>query len=405
VTITAWYPVSNQQYMAVLQPQTDLFQQANPKVKVTVEPDGGTDKLQTVLAAGDPPDFQQSNNLPMFNWAKKGALEPIDAYLDKRGKGDFHDFAREGSTVKGKMYEWPWMMNPTGVIANVSLFAERNATGLLPKPGPTADWTFEQWKAALKAVTTATGDPSRDVYGTGFIASTTAGDYWQVMFLWGNGAELYDVDETKVTICVPEAYAALQMLVDQQRRERVAVPNPETQTYQTLLELFAAKRLGLLNGSPGTIGEIDLRLKAGTIVPPFQAQYLPCPHAPGKKTAANIGLQSFLVFRQDKDPDRIRGAMHLGDYLADTAQKAITVIGQLPVRKSVGNIYPDDINRTTALAALGNGRTMGRFPENGEIRKLWLDVARAVFTDQKSVKTALDEMCQLSEPIMARNRG
>ena len=77
----------------------------------------------------------------------------------------------------------------------------------------------------------------------------------------------------------------------------------------------------------------------------------------------------------------------------------------MPVRKSVGNIYPDDINRSTALAAIGNGRTMGAFPDNMQIRMLWLQAARAVFTDRKSVRAALDEMCQLAEPIMARNRG
>jgi hypothetical protein len=162
----------------------------------------------------------------------------------------------------------------------------------------------------------------------------------------------------------------------------------------------------MLNGSPSTVGEIDRRLKEGSIVAPFKAQYVPSPHAPGKKSLANIGLQSFLVFRQEKDLDRTRGAMQLGYSLTDNpAQKAITVIGQLPVRKSVGNIYPDDSSRTTALAALDNGRQMGAFPDNGEIRSLLLkEVSQTVFNGQRSVRTSLDEFCRLSEPVMARNR-
>jgi ABC-type glycerol-3-phosphate transport system substrate-binding protein len=196
------------------------------------------------------------------------------------------------------------------------------------------------------------------------------------------------------------------MLVDLQLRERLAAPHPEKLTYQILAEMFARKRLGLLNASPGAVGTIDRQLKEGTIVPPFQAQFLPTPHAPGKKTAAFIGLNSFLVFRQDKDADRIRGAMQLGFHLTDTpAQKAIAPIGQLPVRKSVGNLYPGDASRTTALASIGNGRTLGTFPENPEINKLWLEVERATLTGEKGVRAALDEMCRLAEPIMARNRG
>jgi multiple sugar transport system substrate-binding protein len=405
VTITTWYPPTGN-YTAFLREQTDAFQAANPKVTVSVEPDGGADKLQAVLAGGDPPDLQQSNFIPMFSWAKKGVLEAVDPYLDKRGKGDYHDWARDGSTVQGKLSAWPWMLNPTGVVANVSLFEQKNAAHLLPAPGPKADWTFDQWKAALKAVTVVAGDAERDVYGTGFLAGTTAGDYWQLMYLWSTGAELYDREETKVTICSPEGVAGLQMLVDLVHRDRLAAPGVEQHTYATLLELFMAKRMGILNGSPATVGDAEKRLREGTIIPPFKAQFLPTPHAPGKKSTAFVAIQSFLVFRQERDKDRTRGAMQLGHFLTDNAaQKAITPIGELPVRKSAGNLYPDDTSRTTALATIESARSMGRFPENGEIRKLWQQAAQAAFTQQKAVRAALDEMCQLAEPIMARNRS
>ena len=131
VTITAWFPVTGN-YAPYLQAQTDLFQQANDKVKVTLEPSGTTDKLQAAIVGGEPPDIQQSNYIPMFIWAQQGALEPIDPYLDQRGKADFHDWAREGSTIDGKMYEWPWMLNPTGPVINSSLFARRTPPTCCP---------------------------------------------------------------------------------------------------------------------------------------------------------------------------------------------------------------------------------------------------------------------------------
>src|SRR5262245_47218001 len=65
VTITAWYPATGT-YVPFLQAQTDAFQQANQKVKVTVEPSGTTDKLQAAIVGGEPPDIQQSNYIPMF---------------------------------------------------------------------------------------------------------------------------------------------------------------------------------------------------------------------------------------------------------------------------------------------------------------------------------------------------
>ena len=96
--------------------------------------------------------------------------------------------------------------------------------------------------------------------------------------------------------------------------------------------------------------------------------------------------------------------MQFGAFLTDTpAQQAITGIGELPVRKSAGNIYAGDPNRTTGFAVIENGRSMGRFPENGEVRVLWQDAIRAVWKREKTPKDALNDLVRLSEPIMAKN--
>ena len=401
VTITAWLPATGN-YADYLTNQVALFQQSQDTVKVTVEPPGATDKLQASIVAGDPPNLQQSNYIPMYMWQLQDALEPIDAYLDKRGKTDYFDWARDGSTIKGKMYEWPWMLNPTGPVINTSLLAERGAANLAPQQGLKADWTFDPWRAILRAVTNVTGDETRDVYGTAFMGTNTW--YWEMMYLWGNGAEIYNKDETRVIINSPEGVAGLQLLVDVQFRDRLAAPSPEALDAAKTAELYYTKRIGILGGSNANIGEVERRLRAGTIIPPLQSAFMPPPHAPGKKPAAFVAIQSFLVFKQSRDPDRTVGAMHLGHFLTDTtAQKAITPIGELPVRKSAGNIYADDSNRTTGFAVIENGRSMGRFPENGEIRNLWRDAIQSVWRREKSPKEALDNLVRLSEPIMAKN--
>jgi ABC-type glycerol-3-phosphate transport system substrate-binding protein len=401
VTITAWLPPTGN-YTDYLNSQVALFQQSQDKVKITVEPPGATDKLQAAILAGDPPNIQQANYIPMFMWQLQEALEPVDPYLDKRGKSDYFDWARDGSTVKGKLYEWPWMLNPTGGVVNKSLLAERGASNLVPQQGVKADWTVEQWRALLKAAAKVTGDETRDVYGTAFMGTTTW--YWEMMYLWGNGAEIYNKDETKVVVNSPEGVAGLQMLVDVQFGDRLAAPNPADLDAAKTAELYYTKRLGLLGGSNSNIGEVERRLRGGTIIAPLESAFVPPPHAPGKKPAAFVAIQSFLVFKQTKDHDRTVGAMQLGRFLTDTpAQKEITSIGELPVRKSAGNIYASDPNRTTGFAVVENGRSMGRFPENGEVRTLWQDAIRSVWRREKSPKEALDSLVRLSEPIMAKN--
>jgi multiple sugar transport system substrate-binding protein len=296
------------------------------------------------------------------------------------------------------------MLNPVGPIVNRSVFKEKNADSLLPQPGPKADWTFDQWKAALRAVTSVTGDPDRDTYGTAWAAKTTTGDYYMMMYMWSNGAELFDKEQTKVLANSPEGVAAMQMLADLVIRDRLARPEPWNDDTAALRPFYQRKRLAILNGAPSDIADVDAGLKSGSILPPFEAQFMPVPHGPGKKATTFIAVQSFVVFRQPKDLDRTRAAMRLGFQVTDNAaQQAITPLGQLPVRKSVGNIYPNDVNRTTALATLDNGRDEGRLPEVAEIRTLFNTMAKDVFQGSKSPKDALDEMVRQSVPIMAKS--
>ncbi len=401
VTITVWFPATGN-YTEYLTNQTALFQQSQDKVKVTVEPSAATDKLQASVVAGTPPNLWQANYIPMFLWHSQGALESVDQYLDKRGKADYYDWARDGSTVQGKLFQWPWMLNPTGAVINRTIAADRGASSLVPQQGAKSDWTFEQWRKLLQATATIAGDETKDVYGTAFMGTTTW--YWEMMYLWGNGAEIYNSDETKVIVNSPEGIAGLEMLLDVQTKDRVGAPAPDGLDATKTFELFYTKRAVLVGGSNANIGEVDRRMKQGTIIAPFDAAFIPPPHAPGKKAAAFVAVQSFLVFKQSRDPDTAVGAMQFGSFLTDTpAQQAITGIGELPVRKSAGNIYASDPNRTTGFAVIENGRSMGRFPENSEVRVLWQDAIRAVWKREKTPKDALNDLARLSEPIMAKN--
>jgi multiple sugar transport system substrate-binding protein len=400
--ITAWLDPTGT-FVPFFDGQIDLFRKANPSIAVTVEPLGDGNKLQANVVGGTPPDLIRGNLTSMWTFVKQpGVLEPLDGYLDKRGKSDFYDWPRDGSTYNGKMWQWPWMLNPTGIAVNRSIFREKNADNLVPQQGPKADWTFDQWKAALRAVSSVRGDAERDVYGTGWAAKDAGGDYYMLMYLWGNGAELYDKDQTKCTINTPEGYAGLQMIADVVLRERLALPGPENSVLNDLRPIFYRKQLAILHAAPADIAMVQDRLKDGTIAPPFDAQFLPTPHAPNKKSISYVAVNTFLVFKQ-KDMNRTTAAMRLAFHLTDVpAAKAIVPIGQLPARRSAGNIYPDDPNRTVALGMLDNSRDQGRSIAVTEIRTLFNNAARAVLTGQQTAQVALDEFARLGNIALAK---
>src|SRR5438067_2199527 len=109
VTIIAWLDTSGSgtpTFAPFHDAQLAIFRQANPKVTVNVEAIGDNSKLQANVVAGTPPDIFRTSYPTMWQYQKQGVLEPIDAYLDKRGTSDFYDWARDISTIAGKMYEW-----------------------------------------------------------------------------------------------------------------------------------------------------------------------------------------------------------------------------------------------------------------------------------------------------------
>src|SRR3954454_4868722 len=88
VTISAWLDTSGSgtpTFAPFHEAQLAIFRPANPKVTVNVEAIGDGSKLQANVVAGTPPDLFRTSYPTMYQYQKQGVLEPIDAYLDKRG--------------------------------------------------------------------------------------------------------------------------------------------------------------------------------------------------------------------------------------------------------------------------------------------------------------------------------
>ena len=154
VTVTAWFPVTGN-YAPYLQSQTDLFQQGNEKVKVTIEPSGAR-----TAAGGDRggrapghPAVQLHPHVYVGPAGGPGGGRPVPG---QAREGGLPRWASEGSSIAGKMYEWPWMLNPTGPVINEHL-PQKDQGACCPSRGWKADWTFDQWKQLLVQATTRAG--------------------------------------------------------------------------------------------------------------------------------------------------------------------------------------------------------------------------------------------------------
>ena len=157
------------------------------------------DKLQTAVAGGEAYDVFWMNgpNFPVY--AANGVLmnlqERVDA--DNFDTGVYPESLVDLYSLEGSLYGLPKDFDTIALFYNKDMF---DAAGV---DYPTADWTWDDLKAAAQALTTG---------GNWGFASTTADQsgYWN--FIYENGGQVLNDAGTEVAIGEPAACDAIEYL-------------------------------------------------------------------------------------------------------------------------------------------------------------------------------------------------
>lgn len=197
----------------------DEFAKVHPSIKVMINniPDSGDflKRLAADFAAQTPPDLFIINYRRFGQFAIKGALEPLDAYIAQSQSlklDDYYPAALEAFRFNDKQYCLPQNLSSLEVYYNKDLFAAANV------PLPTANWSWDDFLSAARALTKSEGGKVVQ-YGAG-VAPTTLR---LASFIWAHGGELVDNpnNPTKLTLDSASARAAFQWFVDLQVKEHV----------------------------------------------------------------------------------------------------------------------------------------------------------------------------------------
>ncbi|MET8333371.1 sugar ABC transporter substrate-binding protein [Streptosporangium canum] len=130
------------------------FQQANPNVTVKLEItpwDQYWTKLQTVASGGTAPDVFWMNSLNLRMYAKGGIIAP----LDESKVAGLPEAVVDGYRHDGTLYGLPFSVSIPALWYDKKIF---DAAGV---KYPTADWTWDDVKAAAKKLT----DPAKKQFG------------------------------------------------------------------------------------------------------------------------------------------------------------------------------------------------------------------------------------------------
>ena len=212
--------------IALRRKQAEAFEAKYPKVTVkltTIPSDGYDQKILTLIAGGKAPDIFGSGDVVIPTIVNRNYALDLKPYMeaDKFDTEAFYPEVIDGLTYEGKIVGLTDNWDTQVMYYNRALF---QAAGV---EEPTADWTWDDYKAAAAKLTS--GEGPNKVWGS----------LWQKWFVptldivQAAGGTTYSADGSKCELTSPEAIEALTFL--DELRESGSDPGYVTQDARNVL--------------------------------------------------------------------------------------------------------------------------------------------------------------------------
>jgi len=383
--------------LEVWQTIVDEFQVANPNIKVNVEVsdwDTYWTKLKTLLAANTPPDVFAMDAPLYLDYQSRGVLLNLQPYIDKTSGflDGFYPVTLEAYKLSDGYYGMPRDFQTIVLFYNKDMF---DAAGVAY---PTADWTYDDLRAAAKDLTIdIDGDGTIDQYGF-------SADLWDMELVWSEaiwswGGEVINADHTKTLIGEPAAREAWQYFYDLMFVDK-SMPDANT-TGQYGGDLFQAGKVAMTS-----IGHWAV---PGYATVDFKWDVAPMPTSPTGGRATSVNSAGFVVAKESKYPD---AAWEFVKYcLSETGQKRLTELGlAIPVLESVANspVFLNqsmvDINQQVFLDSLAFAKMKPVVKGYDEWAAAIGDGMAPIWLGEAELNPTLDEVVPAADAVLEANK-
>ncbi len=217
VQITMWQPYGklaapgetpNYEYNSMLA-LVNEYEKAHTNVTinlVNLNPDYTLEKLTPALQGGQPPDiaYMYGSNMPQAVTSPQ--LVDLTKFVQQTPSYDWNDFwagERATTTVNGKIYGVPALVDNLAVVYNRTLFEK---AGL---PLPTPGWTWDEFIADAKALT----NTAQKQFGLTFPVDGSETTVWQYeAMLWEAGGNILSPDNKQAVFDQAGGVQALSVL-------------------------------------------------------------------------------------------------------------------------------------------------------------------------------------------------
>lgn len=207
-------------------------------------------KLQTMIAGKQSPDFMWLSQEYIAQYASLGAIAPLDEHLNGLASYKADDYFQGTIDVgqyKDQLYALPWISQPYMLYYNQDMF-EKAGVEL-----PTNDWTWEDFIAAGKQLT------KDGEWGALLNNIPTA------MYTWSYGGDVFDKDGN-IKLDSPESIKGLEMY-QSVVKSGIAPARAQADSMGNG-DMFKTGKVAMFVGGAGDDFEKSSSFKVGMVLPP-----------------------------------------------------------------------------------------------------------------------------------------
>ncbi len=253
LTVLHWSGEGGPEEDEIVERSLQKFQEANPGVRVRrINPGDAASfytKLQTMMASGSPPDvfYVGSERIPSFS--SLGLLEPVEPFLERDaahhepGALNLQDFYPQVVDA----FRWDGVQMGSGQLmgipkdfTTVGFYYNKNLFHKAGVPLPRADWSWEEFIAAARAIGAMTDANGEHFTGAEFVT-------WPAMiraYLFTEGCDVRGETFDQIALREPAAMAALDRLRSWRHDEQNALTSGRSKL-ATGAAVFSTGRVGM----------------------------------------------------------------------------------------------------------------------------------------------------------------
>lgn len=278
-TITVWDYYGE---ATPLQPEMiQAFEAANPDIKVTYESldwDAMFEKLSVALTTGNPPDVATVDMTWVPTWASLGGFSELGSLSGGQVNGVLIEEAFSAGAVEAMTYEGQIVT----FIEDFDVYALYYRADIFEQKGLEPPTTWEELiDVGQKLAEDVDGDGTPDQYLYGIFPDA----FRWTQFVYENGGDVLNPDNTQVVFNSPEGVEATQFFVDMVNKYHFAYDIGEEEAIQGIKD----GRIGMFSDGPYMMGVI----KDGA--PEMEGKWKVATHPYSKQPGSYLGGTGLVI--------------------------------------------------------------------------------------------------------------